>query len=169
MANSERLAILLVLIGAASRLLHLPPNIAAVTGVTIFAGYAIRNTWLALIVPLAAMALADVVLGWYPDVLFTYGGMAAGVFIARGLLRPLTPIRLVATTFLSSLVFFALSNFGVWSSGYYGYTFDGLVACFVAAIPFWQNSLIADFTSTALVFGLYLLAKRVVPSVGVKA
>ncbi|MBI4920986.1 MAG: hypothetical protein HY834_04505 [Devosia nanyangense] len=169
MANSERLAIVLVLIGAASRLLHLPPNIAAVTGVTIFAGYAIRNAWLALIVPLAAMALADVVLGWYPDVLFTYGGMAAGVFIARALLRPLTPVRLVATTLLSSLVFFALSNFGVWTSGYYGYTFDGLVACFVAAIPFWQNSLIADFTSTALVFGLYLLARRALPSVGVKA
>ena len=169
MINSERLAIVLVLIGALSRLLHLPPNIAAVTGVTIFAGYAIRNRWIAVLVPLAAMALADVVLGWYPGVVFTYFGMAAGVFIARALLHPLTPARLIATTFLSSLTFFALSNVGVWAEGWYGYTIDGLVACFVAALPFWQSSLIADFTSTALVFGLYLVAKRAIPSVSVSA
>src|SRR5687767_2398372 len=102
MLNSERLAIVLVLVGAGSRLLHLPPNIAAVTGVTIFAGFAIRNVWLALLVPIAAMALADVLLGWYSEAIFTYVGMAAGVLIARGLLRQLTPLRLVGATFLAS-------------------------------------------------------------------
>jgi hypothetical protein len=120
MLNSERLAIVLVLVGAGSRLLHLPPNIAAVTGVTIFAGFAIRNVWLALLVPIAAMALADVLLGWYNEAVFTYVGMAAGVLIARGLLHRLTLLRLVGTTFLASFVFFVLSNLGVFVSGYYG-------------------------------------------------
>lgn len=169
MLNSERLAILLVIVGAVSRLIHLPPNIAAVTGVTIFAGFAIRNVWLALLVPIAAMALADVVLGWYPGVFFTYSGMALGVLLARRLLHPLTPPRLIATTFLASVAFFVLSNFGTWLEGWYGYTFEGLVGCFVAALPFWQNSLIADFTSTALVFAIYLAVKRAIPSVGVPA
>lgn len=169
MLNSEKLAIILVLVGAGSRLLHLPPNIAAVTGVTIFAGFAIRNVWIAMAVPLAAMALADIVLGFYPDLLFTYAGMAAGVFLARGLLHPLTPVRLIGTTFLASVVFFILSNLGVFVSGYYGYTLEGLIACYVAAIPFWQNSLIADFTSTALVFGIYVALTRAIPSVRVQA
>jgi len=169
MLNSEKLAILLVLVGAGSRLLHLPPNIAAVTGVTIFAGFAIRNIWLALVVPVAAMALADVVLGWYPDMVFTYAGMALGVLIARGLLHRLTVPRLIGTTFLASLGFFVLSNLGVFLSGYYGFSLEGLLACYVAALPFWQNSLIADFTSTALVFGLYLALTRAIPSVKVPA
>lgn len=169
MLNSERLAIVLVLLGAGSRLLHLPPNIAAVTGVTIFAGFAIRNLWLALAVPLAAMALADVVLGFYPDLLFTYAGMAAGVLLARALLHPLTVPRLVVTTLAASLVFFILSNLGVFVSGYYGYTLEGLVACYVAALPFWQNSLVADVTSTALVFVLYLALTRAIPSAKVQA
>jgi hypothetical protein len=169
MRNSEWLAIGLVLVGAASRLLHLPPNIAAVTGVTIFAGFAIRNVWLALAVPVAAMALADVVLGWYPDVVFTYAGMAAGVFLARGLLHALTPVRLIGTTFLASLAFFVLSNLGVFLSGHYGFNLEGLLACYVAALPFWQNSLIADFTSTALVFAIYLALTRAVPTVRVEA
>ena len=96
-------------------------------------------------------------------------GMAAGVLIARGLLHQLTPLRLVGTTFLASLVFFVLSNFGVFISGYYGYSLEGLIACYVAAIPFWQNSLIADFTSTALVFAIYLALTRAIPSVKVQA
>ena len=54
-------------------------------------------------------------------------------------------------------------------SGYYGYSLEGLVACYVAAIPFWQNSLIADFTATALVFAIYLALTRAIPSVKVPA
>lgn len=168
-SNDEKLALVLMVAGAGSRLLHLPPNIAAVTGVTLLAGYALRNVWLALLVPIAAMALADIVLGWYPGVIATYAGMAAGVVIARGLLAHLTVPRLIATTFLASLAFFVLSNLGTWLEGWYGYTLEGLVACFVAAIPFWQNSLIADFVSTALAFGVFLLARRALPRSAVQA
>jgi hypothetical protein len=167
--NDEKLALGLIVLGAASRLLHLPPNIAAVTGVTLLAGFALRNVWLALLVPIGAMALAEIVLGWYPGVLATYAGMAAGVFIARGLLPKLTVLRLVATTFLASLAFFVLSNFGTWLEGWYGYTWDGLVACYIAALPFWQNSLVADFISTALAFGLFLVGRRVLSTSGAKA
>jgi hypothetical protein len=163
--GEERLALALIVLGALSRLAHLPPNIAAVTGVTLLAGFALRNVWLALLVPVGAMALADLMLGWYPSVLATYAGMTIGVLLARTLLMPrLTVLRLIGTTFLASLAFFIVSNFGTWLEGWYGYSWEGLVACFVAAIPFWQHSLIADFTSTALVFGLYLIATRTVPA-----
>jgi hypothetical protein len=163
LTNDEKLALTLIILGAGSRLLHLPPNIAAVTGVTLLAGYALRNIWLALLVPIGAMALADVALGWYPGVLATYAGMAAGVLIARWLLRKFDVIKLIAATLLASTTFFVFSNFGTWLEGWYGYTWEGLVACYVAAIPFWQNSLLADFTSTALAFALYLLVKPVLP------
>lgn len=169
LTNDEKLALGLIGLGAASRLMHLPPNIAAVTGVTLLAGFALRNIWLALLVPIAAMALADLFLGLYPGLIATYIGMAAGVFIARALLPTLTAPRLIATTLLASFTFFVLSNFGTWAEGWYGYTWDGLVACYIAAIPFWQNSLIADFISTALAFGLFLLGQRVFSTSGAKA
>jgi hypothetical protein len=169
LSTDEKLAFGLIVLGALSRLLHLPPNIAAVTGVTLLAGYALRNVWLALLVPIGAMALADLALGWYPGVLATYAGMAAGVFFARGLLGRLTVVRLAGATFLASFAFFVLSNFGTWLEGWYGYSWEGLVACYVAALPFWQSSLIADFTSTALAFGLFLVARRVLPGAGARA
>jgi len=163
--NSERLALSLIVLGMLSRLLPHPPNVTAVVGASLLAAHAIRNPWLAALVPVAIMALADIVLGWHSSALFTYAGMLATVAIGRGLLRSLSVLRLGAAL-LSSLAFFLVSNFGVYLGGYYGLGLDGLVACYLAAIPFWGMSLVGDLGSTALLFGLFVLARNtfVVPN-----
>jgi hypothetical protein len=160
--NSERLALGLIVVGVLSRVIPHPPNVTAVVGVTLLGAYAIRSPWLAALIPLAVMALSDLVLGWHSSALFTYAGMLAGTFIGRGLLRQLSVVRLGGAAFLASLAFFVISNFGVYLGGYYGFGIDGLVACYVAAIPFWGYSLVGDIGSTALLFALFVLARRYV-------
>jgi hypothetical protein len=160
MSNSERLALVLIVLGVLSRLVPHPPNMTAVVGVTLLGAYGIRNGWLAAIIPLATMALADIVLGWHSSALFTYAGMLAGTFIGRWLLPKVSALRLGGAAFLASLAFFVVSNFGVWLGGYYGYGLDGLIACYVAAIPFWGSSLIGDLGSTAILFAVFLYARR---------
>jgi hypothetical protein len=163
MTNSERLALFLILLGVSSRLLPHPPNLTALVGVTLLGAWTIRNGWLAALVPLATMALADLVLGWHGAALFTYAGMLCGTLIGRFLLLPkLGPLRLLGAALLTSLAFFLVSNFGVWLGGYYGPGLDGLIACYLAAIPFWGNSLVGDLGSTAILFGLFFLARRYV-------
>lgn len=160
MTNSERLALGLIVLGVLSRLLPHPPNVTAVVGVSLLGAYAIRNIWLAALVPLAIMALADLVFGWHSSALFTYAGMLCATFIGRGLLRKLSVLRLGAAAFLSGLAFFLISNFGVYLGGYYGYGLEGIVACYIAAIPFWGYSLIGDLGSTAILFGLFVVARN---------
>lgn len=160
MSNSERLALALIVLGVLSRLVPHPPNMTAVVGVSLLGAYAIRNPWLAAVIPLAVMALADVLLGWHSAMLFTYAGMALAIAIGRWLLPQVSGPRLLGAAFLSSLAFFLISNFGVWLGGYYGPGLDGLIACYAAAIPFWGNSLISDIGSTAILFGLYLFARH---------
>lgn len=161
MSNSERLALGLIVIGVLSRLVPHPPNMTAVVGVALLGAYALPRFWLAALVPVAVMALADLVLGWHSSALFTYAGMLLAAFIGRWLLRPgLSAWRLGGAAFLASFGFFLVSNFGVWLAGYYGYSFEGLIACYVAAIPFWGNSLVGDLGSTAILFGLFVLARR---------
>ena len=160
MSNSERLALGLIVVGVLSRLIPHPPNVTAVVGVSLLGAYAIRSPWLAALIPVAIMALADIVLGWHSSALFTYVGMLAGVLIGRGLLRQLSVLRLGGAAFLASLAFFLISNFGVYLGGYYGFGLDGLIACYVAAIPFWGLSLIGDLGSTAILFALFVLARR---------
>ncbi len=162
MTNAERLALGLIVIGVLSRLIPHPPNVTAVVGVSLLGAYAIRSPWVAALIPVAVMALADIVLGWHSSALFTYAGMLAGALIGRGLLQRLSVIRLGGAAFLASLAFFLISNFGVYLGGYYGFGLDGLVACYVAAIPFWGLSLIGDLGSTAILFGLFVLARRYV-------
>lgn len=162
MTNSERLALALIVLGVLSRLIPHPPNMTAVVGVTLLGAYGIRKGWLAALIPLATMAIADLILGWHSSALFTYTGMLAGTLIGRWLLPRLSVIRLGGAAFLASLAFFLISNFGVWLGGYYGYGFDGLIACYVAAIPFWGNSLVGDLGSTAILFGLFVLARRTI-------
>ena len=133
------LVLVLIVLGVLSRLIPHPPNMTAVVGVTLLGAYAIRNRWLAALIPLATMAIADLVLGWHSSALFTYTGMLAGTLIGRWLLQHLSVIRLGGAAFLASLAFFVISNFGVWLGGYYGYGLDGLIACYVAAIQKSEN------------------------------
>ena len=160
MTNSERLALGLIVVGVLSRLVPHPPNVTAVVGASLLAACGIRNLWVAALVPVAIMALSDIVLGWHSGALFTYAGMLAATFIGRGLIHQLSAVRLGTAAVLSSAVFFVISNFGVWVGGYYGYSLEGLVACYVAAIPFWGYSLIGDIGSTAILFGLFVLGRN---------
>lgn len=160
MTNSERLAIVLILLGVLSRLLPHPPNVTAVVGVSLLAAYAIRQPWNAALVPISVMVISDVVLGWHSSALFTYAGMLAATFIGRWLITRLSPVRIAGAALLASFAFFVISNLGVYVGGYYGYGLDGLLACYVAAIPFFGYSLIGDLGSTAILFGLFVLGRR---------
>lgn len=149
------MVVVLILLAVASRLLPHPPNFAPVAAIGLFAGamFDRRAAWL---VPFAALLLSDAVLGFYHPVsmFWNYAGFAACLLLGSSLLAPARTLpRFAAATLTSSVVFFALSNFGMWASGYYPRTFAGLVECYVAALPFFRNTLASDVLYTAALFG----------------
>jgi hypothetical protein len=77
--------------------------------------------------------------------------------------RRLLPIA--GATLASSLLFFIITNFAVWASGaLYPRTAIGLLACFVAAIPFFQNTLLGDAVYSVILFGGFAFAERNFPA-----
>jgi len=150
----------LVGLGPAVRLLDHPPNCTPMAAIALFAAFWIESRVLAVTVPLMAIGLSDLQLpgyGWE---------IRAAVYLAllfpvvfRGWLRSrLSAWRLGACAFMSSLVFFLVSNLAEWWFGYlYERTAAGLVECFVAALPFFRNTLIGDFGWSAALFGTYAL------------
>lgn len=154
--------VVLILLAVASRLLPHPPNFAPIAAIGLFAGslFNRRSGWL---VPFAALLLSDVFLGFYQPVgmLFNYLGFAACLLLGSGMIGARrTAIRLAGATLASSVAFFALSNFGMWANGYYPRTLAGLTECYVAAIPFFRNTLASDALYTAVLFGGYALMTR---------
>ena len=59
----------------------------------------------------------------------------------------------------ASILFFVVTNFGVWAlDSLYPRTLEGLVICYVAAIPFFANTLAGTLFYTAVLFGGFALA-----------
>ena len=152
----------LVVLAAASRLLPHPPNFAPVAAIGLFAGALTgrRTGWL---VPLLALLASDRVLGFYHPILMLWNYLAFAVCLPLGSLwlgRGRTIGRIGGAVLTSSVAFFVLSNFGMCASGYYPRTWAGVVECYVAAIPFFGNTLASDLFYSAALFGGHALLAR---------
>jgi hypothetical protein len=166
-ATHARLLALLSAIAAAAalRLVPHPPNFTPIGAMALFSGAYLGRRTISFAAPLAAMLLSDAVLGFYSGVWITYLGVALIVLLGSLALSRRTALRVGAAAVASSVLFFLVSNFGTWAlSGMYPHSVSGLVACYVAAIPFFQNTLAGDLFYAALLFGGFALLERALPA-----
>jgi hypothetical protein len=162
------LVIGLILVAAASRLLPHPPNFVPVGAMALFGAAALPKRWLAVIVPVLAFYLSDLVLnntfyatyfeGFHWGMSYwTVGAIVLMVLLGMGLLRNLkfSWLRVGGAAVGATLVFFLVTNFGAWAGGLlYPKTGAGLLAAFVAGLPFLINSLLANLVFSGLLFGI---------------
>ena len=144
----------------ASRVIPHPPNFTPVLAVAVFAPYFVRDIWIAIALPLVAMVAADLIIGLHSSMLWVYGAVAASVVLSH-LLRKTGPklARLCGLAFSSSLLFFIVTNFGVWlGSGFYPLSAEGLMACYIAALPFFGNTLASTLIFCGLFYGVMRMA-----------
>lgn len=156
---------LVILLAAFSRLLPHPMNFTPITALALFGGVYLdkKHTF---IVPIAAMLISDYFIGFYSGMSWVYASILAICCIGLWLRNHRGVGSTVAATFAGSVLFFIVTNFGVWISAQvsYPYTAAGLVQCYIAAIPFFRNSLAGDFLYVGVMFGAYELARKVLPS-----
>jgi hypothetical protein len=167
-SNHARLLALLsaILVAAALRLVPHPPNFAPIGAMALFSGAYLDRRALAFAAPFGALALSDAILGFYPEALFVYLSVAAIVLIGWTIAKRKTVLGIGIAALASSLFFFVVTNFGVWLvMDYYPKTLAGLAACYVAAIPFFQNTMAGDLFYSALLFGGFALLERAVPRI----
>ena len=154
-----RVAIGLLTVGAIARLLPHAPNVSPVAALALFGGTVLPRRW-AVVLPVAILAITDVILGWHDVIAFTWMGAAliglTGLWVRRQSVRP---GRLIIASLWSSTIFFLVTNFGVWLMGesgtMYPHTRAGLWQCFVAALPFYRLGVLGDLAWTGAIFGLY--------------
>ena len=164
--NHIRLIALLsaILVAAGLRLVPHPPNFSPIDAMALFSGAYLGRRALAFLAPLGALLLSDLVLGFYHGQATVYFSVALIVMIGMVALTRRSPLRVGAAAIASSVLFFVITNFGMWLfSGFYPRTFAGLEACYVAAIPFFRNTVAGDLFYAALLFGGFRLAERVAP------
>lgn len=155
----------IILVAALARLIPHPPNVTPLAAMALFAGSYLADRRLAFAVPLAALFLSDLLLGLHATMPFVYAGLAMTVFIGMKVIgNRRDMMRIGGATLASSLVFYVVTNFGVWAAGtMYPHTPAGLAACYVAGLPFLQNGLLGDLAFAALLFGGFALTTRRLP------
>ncbi|MFN5082269.1 DUF6580 family putative transport protein [Brevundimonas sp.] len=158
-----RLGVLMaiIVVAALTRLIPHPPNFTPIAAIGLFGGAYLTRRWMAFAAPLGAMFVSDLVLGLHSGMWVVYGAMAVAVGLGFLLRQNRSAGRVLGATLAGTLSFFVLTNLAVWAfSGMYPRTPEGLVACYVAALPFLQNSLAGDLTFALALFGGFHLAQQ---------
>jgi hypothetical protein len=168
---------LIILLAALSRLIPHPANFAPIGAMALFGAAYYKQKYLAFTIPVVTMWMSDLIINntlysvsfthftwFYPGCYWTYGSFILIGLIGMALLRKVNVLNLIASSILASLVFYLVSNFGVWTSGLmYPKDFNGLATCYVAGLPFLKNTLLGDLVYSGVLFGAYELAIRRFP------
>ncbi len=153
----------LIVFAALMRLAPHPWNFTPVAAMALFGGAALRRPLFAFGVPLLALLVSDFALNFWHvgQALVPPDPWVYGSFILIGLLgytvgRQARVATLATASLSGSVLFFALTNLGVWAGGVlYPRTLEGLAACFTAALPFFANTVAGDLFWNAVLFGAF--------------
>ena len=148
--KKEFFPISLILILALARLIPHPPNFTPIIAVAIISGYFFKNINLSLLTLLFAMLISDLFIGFYENVIFVYASLLLITFAFHKINKKINFKNLFIYGFAGSLIFFLVSNFGVWALGSLGVndlpyekSLTGLIECYILAIPFFGNTFLS--------------------------
>jgi len=154
------IAVLLVILTAASRVMPHPWNLTPMIAVALFAGARIARWQLAGLAVIGCLALGDLLLGTfaYSGFYWVYGAFLAVVAIGRVVRARTGVLAPVIAALGAGFVFFAVTNLAVFAGDLYPHSWAGLVADFTAALPFYRNQVVGDVAFTAALFGVHAAA-----------
>ena len=156
---------IMILAAAFTRLVPHPPNFTAVGAMALFGGAYFSEKKFAFIVPLIAMLLSDLIIGFHNGMLSVYLSFVLIVGIGIMLSRNIKFKNVVAASLISSILFFVLTNFQMWLlSPLYTKNVAGLVTCYTAAIPFFHYTILGDLFFVGILFGLFAAIQLKFPS-----
>lgn len=152
----------MILAAAFSRLIPHAPNLTAITAIALFGGAMLSNRIAAVFVPVVALWITDLFFGFYPSALFVYAAVAILAVVSSFILKnQFRWSKLAGLSLASSLFFFLVTNFGVWMmEAMYPQTWEGLITCYVMALPFLLTQVVGDLFYSGLIFGVFYLLKN---------
>ena len=154
-------ALIIIFILAFSRIIPHPPNFTPMLGMAVFAGTVFDKKVFSFLIPLLAMILSDLFLGLHSGIFIVYLAICLNVVIGIYLINKIRYSKILGSLIAGSLVFFIVTNFAVWLySGMYPYNFDGLLSCYIMALPFFQNTIISSILYGSGAFFFFQLSNK---------
>jgi len=155
----------IIILAVLLRLIPHWPNFTPLAAMALFAGTYMKRRELAVAIPIGAMLISDIFLGFHQTMIAVYASFVIIVLLGFYLRRNVRVHNVILASLASSVIFYVITNFAVWASGMVGYPMSagGLMQSYVAAIPFFRNALLGDFFYNAVFFGSFYFATRRFP------
>ena len=155
------IVIFAVLLGVTLRLIpDRPMNFTPIAAMALFGGAMFTNKKLGIIIPLAALFISDLFFGFHSTMWAVYGSFIAIGLIGIKLSGNASTKNIVLGSLAGSGLFFIVTNFAVWLTGFYPMNVAGLMECYTMAIPFFRNTILGDLFFNGVLFGAFAVAKR---------
>ncbi len=132
---------------AASRFIPHPPNFTSLIALSFYVPVILGTRYIPAL--LLCFFVTDMVIGFHSLTFFTWGSVLVIGLISNYFKSSL--IKRISGSLIGALIFFLITNFGVWVLGSYGYTLSGLINCFILAIPFFTYSIISTLLFSAII------------------
>ncbi len=148
------------------RLIPHIPNITPIGALALFSGMTVPSLW-AIAIPFVSMGISDAFLGFHLTLPYVYGSFALIVGMGYLIRKKMSPLRVGGVSLVGSVLFFLITNFGVWATGtMYAKNASGLLESYVMGLPFFRNTLVGDLFFNILFYVgfrlLFFLSKKVV-------
>jgi len=135
---------------AASRFIPHPPNFTTLLALSFYVPALLGVRYLPILI--LSFIITDLIIGFHGVTLFTWGSVALVGLGSRFFTKDI--LNRISGSLLGACLFFIITNFGVWSLGYYGYSLNGIISCYTLALPFFGYSLISTFIFASVIEGI---------------
>ena len=132
---------------AASRFIPHPPNFTSLIALSFYIPVLFGIRFLPIL--LISFILTDIVIGFHGITFFTWGSIILISLMSKFFVSNI--INRISGALLGACLFYLITNFGVWSLGSYGYTLEGLIACYTLAIPFFGNTIVGTIIFSGII------------------
>ena len=132
---------------AASRLIPHPPNFTSLIALSFYIPALLGVRFLPALI--FCFGLTDLIIGFHGTILFTWGSVIVIALFSSKFIK--SSLSRISGALLGALIFFIITNFGVWTLGSYGHTFHGLLTCYTLALPFFGNSLLSTIICSFII------------------
>ncbi len=149
--NYLKIAFGVLVVLSASRFVPHPPNFTSLLALSFYIPAVFGIRYIPVVV--VSLLFTDLFIGFHGVTLFTWGSVILIGLISKFFLS--TTFSRISGSLVGACIFFIVTNFGVWSLGTYGYSFEGLIACYTLAIPFFVNSIFSTLIFSIIIEIIY--------------
>ena len=131
-----------------SRFIPHPPNFTSLQSLSFYLPVIFGVAYLPVI--LISFIITDIFIGFHQTLFFTWGSIVIIGLFSRFFVSKIYKYRILGALG-GALIFYLITNFGVWLTGSYGYTFSGIFNCYILAIPLFGNTIVSTLIFSTLI------------------